>query len=46
MEFLLSISPKPQNGCCAIFDVGANVGKYVEELKSMPIAKDCEVLRV
>lgn len=43
MEFLLSISPKPQNGCCAIFDVGANVGKYVEELKSMPIAKDCEV---
>ncbi len=43
MEFLLSISPKPQNGCCAIFDVGANVGKYVEELKTMPIAKDCEV---
>jgi FkbM family methyltransferase len=43
MEFLLSITPRPQNGCCAIFDVGANVGKYVEELKSMPIAKDCQI---
>ena len=40
-QFLLSIAPRPQQ--CAIFDVGANIGKYVEELKSMPVARSCEI---
>ena len=40
-QFLLSIAPRPE--VCAIFDVGANIGKYVEELKLMPVARSCEI---
>lgn len=40
-QFLLSITPRPE--ACAIFDVGANIGKYVEELKLMPVARSCEI---
>ena len=40
-QFLLSITPRPES--CAIFDVGANIGKYVEELKLMPVARSCDI---
>lgn len=40
-QFLLSIAPRPD--VCAVFDVGANIGKYVEELKLMPVARSCEI---
>ena len=40
----LGLTPPPGDGGCATFDIGANIGKYIEDLKKLPVTKHCRIL--